>query len=85
MYFLEETKTTVLDDFVDQLITPPVKQYDSPFGLLVTLDDGRSINVIGSLDQTSVFVDGNSVTPDHFFNINDERAYRKFKAWALTY
>jgi len=85
MYFFDKTKTVVLDDFVDQLITPPVKQEETHNGLLVNLDDGRSIMVAGFEDQTGVYVDGNSITPNHHFVVNDLRSYREFKAWALTY
>ena len=85
MYFFDETKTVVLDDFVDQLVTPPVKQEENHNGLLVNLDDGRSIMAAGFEDQTSVYVDGNSITPNHHFVVNDLRSYREFKAWALTY
>ena len=85
MYFFDEAKAVVLDDFVDQLVTPPVKQEENHNGLLVTLDDGRLIMVAGFEDQTGVAVHGNSVTPNHHFVVNDERSYRKFKAFMLTY
>ena len=85
MYYFDEVKDTVLEDWVNFNSIQTQNLEDKEDYLNVLIDDGRHIKVSGLEDETRVQIFGNGITKNHNFVVKDALSYRQFKSFILLY